>query len=1290
MRPSGSVAAEEPAPREEVSAQRVRTARPARSRRLMWILLAIALLALPFLSLPGRYVADTRDALWLDPGAYLGGVFGLWRNSPYLGDAQAVGLFFPMGVVVWLLHALGLSVWVAERLWHGLLLLTAAGATILLVDRMRGRRTVLTPLVAGLLYAMTPFTFGFGLTYSAAFLPYALLPLLLLITLRGAEEGGLLWPVAFGLTVVAMGGGNAPQVCAVATALLFALWLALADRGVRAGRVWRFTGLALLTAVGLNVYWLALLPLQGVSTGLSTSVGPGVPGWSLSETVRGLGAWQLAGGHLGPAAAPVRPYVAQPLLVAAGFAVPVLALISAWRVRWRFRLFFLLLGIAAAFVVTGAFPASNPTPFGALLKWLSDHTGGSETNALAVGAMAALNLSLAVLVGIAAEPAVQALGRLRYATVFRAVALVAVAVLVAINALPLLSGNAYDERLSLRSIPAYWTSALARLRQEAGSERIYFAPGTNAAIYRWGTVRDGMAAATLTPGAIEPDAFGFGSAYTANILRAAEQPYVGGTGASGAARLLRYLGAGNVVLQNDLDWQRARTARPADLHVLLRNPDIRREIGFGQPGQNTTAPLPRGVPTDPRRAFEERLAPVEILSVRNPVQPVRAEGPDPVIVSGDGFGIAEAANAGLLSSAQPILYSGLLKPGDLTALMTGSNPTLIVTDSNRRRVWSFATPSGMYSSTLPANAGAGSDAPASSSRQAIAFGLFDGRLDTQSVAVYPGLASIAASAYGSPLRLTPQFRPANAFDGDPHSWWVVGPDRNPVGAWIRATFDAPRTLGSMSITTPAAGAGPRVRSVEIDFSDGSAIDRRLRPQGVTGIRFPARTTSWIQVRIASAVRGTLPRPRGVAIADIGVPGLAAAELIQIPTDMFAIAAKAKGGVGGLAGLPLTYLFERARTGASRDRDEELRIARRFEVPTTRSFALAGAAHLNRLAADQQIDALAYGDQPVTVSSSSRLFNLPALRGSAAFDGDPSTGWIPSGRIGQWVQADFPPHQIDSIVVHVDTSHLRTPILKLRARFADGSTVDGRLQNLSDGTIKMSFPPVVTSSVRLTIESVFLPSGSKPKPSEITEVEIPDVPAVAADGKAPLPCASGDDFTVDGHPVPVRLQGTQGDLIRGRNLPLATCDGSQISLNAGTHDLVGGGALQPDAVSLASAGGVLSQPAQLPSTSASSPVAGRYVIDVHGATSPYYLVLGQSDVPGWHASIDGTDLGPPVLLDGYSAGWYVTKTGSYTVTATFGPQTVYTAGLVVSGAVLVGLALLIVLVLARERRRRRAS
>jgi hypothetical protein len=46
--------------------------------------------------------------------------------------------------------------------------------------------------------------------------------------------------------------------------------------------------------------------------------------------------------------------------------------------------------------------------------------------------------------------------------------------------------------------------------------------------------------------------------------------------------------------------------------------------------------------------------------------------------------------------------------------------------------------------------------------------------------------------------------------------------------------------------------------------------------------------------------------------------------------------------------------------------------------------------------------------------------------------------------------------------------------------------------------------------------------------------------------------------------------------------------------------------------------------------------------VAGATEPFWLVLGQSRSPGWHAHlVGGRDLGPPQLVDGYANGWLVT-------------------------------------------------
>ena len=66
------------------------------------------------------------------------------------------------------------------------------------------------------------------------------------------------------------------------------------------------------------------------------------------------------------------------------------------------------------------------------------------------------------------------------------------------------------------------------------------------------------------------------------------------------------------------------------------------------------------------------------------------------------------------------------------------------------------------------------------------YDLFGDRNSTQTVAEYPGLASITASESGAALRSSPEFRPANAFDGNHHTVWQVGDNDDPRGSWIQA------------------------------------------------------------------------------------------------------------------------------------------------------------------------------------------------------------------------------------------------------------------------------------------------------------------------------------------------------------------------------------------------------------------------------------------------------------------------------------------------------------------------
>ena len=139
---------------------------------------ALAWLAyVPFLaSSPGRVVADTKQYLYLDPGRFLASALWLWDPHVAAGTVphQQIGYLFPMGPYFWLMDAVGVPDWVAQRLWLGTIsLLAALGARWLF--RMLGvRRT--GALAGALVYMLTPYQLAFTARISVLLLAWAGLP----------------------------------------------------------------------------------------------------------------------------------------------------------------------------------------------------------------------------------------------------------------------------------------------------------------------------------------------------------------------------------------------------------------------------------------------------------------------------------------------------------------------------------------------------------------------------------------------------------------------------------------------------------------------------------------------------------------------------------------------------------------------------------------------------------------------------------------------------------------------------------------------------------------------------------------------------------------------------------------------------------------------------------------------------------------------------------------------------------------------------------------------------------
>lgn len=1254
-----------------------------RRRRLLILGLAVLCFVPLLLASPGRFVADTKLPVWTATSRYVVNSLKVWQESPYLGNEQHDGILFPMAAVVAVLRATGLPLWVVERLWHGLLLFLAAWGMVVLVDTVWSRRPGMAHGVAAVAYALNPYTLGFGVHGSAVFLPYALLPLLLAVWIRGLRRpAGWAWPALVALVFFCMGGGNgAPQVYTLIPLVAYLLWAVFVERTVGLGQALAFGLKAAVLAVAINLYWLVGLTTQGVSNDIAFSEQPNVINVtsSFSENLRLLGFWGFYGfDRFGPWYPAMQRFLGSPLLTLGSFALPAAAFLGAWRSRWRMRALFVLLAVLGVVVMAGIYPVHDPTPFGRALRSAYASVPGFSGLRTTYKFGATLALATALLAGVAAAGAWTWLRRTG-AWKRAGVAVLAVVLLgLVADAYPLWRGNLYPRFRTMTGIPAYWTQAVRSIERGVGQGRAFFAPGGLFTYYAWGGPGGGIAEATPQLRSVRRAAIPVMERYGSNLLAAVEQPYQLGPRVPGAtAALLRRLGVTLVVVQNDVNFARSNTARPSDMLVLSAEPGLGREASFGRPGQFVPGSGPTG-PKDRRlAAAEHRLPPIEVLRVADPAPVLRAESGPPLVVSGDGFGLPSVVAAGLLGKDQPFLYSGTLRPADLEA-MASEGPSFVVTDSNRRRQWTFSGVRLNASYTLPAGEGG----------PRVGYNLFGGRLDTQSVATLDGAAAVSASAYGSAFEQQPWFRPALAFDADPATAWTVN-GLGVEGQWVRIDLERPLTVGQVTLTPYQGQPGTRsVASANLEFSDGTVVSRPVARTPTT-VAFVPRRVSWLRVRITGVRTGLFGGP--VGFREISVPGVRVRESVRVPTDLFDAASRTSTGRALMDVAPLSYVFR--RSGGGPVPDEERGIDRIFTAPAERSFELSGGVRLDPAAPDQDLDLLLRGPSDVIASSSGRAGNSAAARASLALDGNPATGWTAAGTKGQWMQAKFPPHQVGGLSLRTFTDRAHSQVTSVRLDLSDGTSLVRTVPG--SGLLKVAFSPRNLRSVRVTVLSAGVDAslgGTRP-PAGIAELSIPgvSVPSPPPPG-TPLPCYRGGGVRLDGHRLAVRVAGAARGLLRGRTLPLATCDGKLVRLQPGEHHLVVSGVLQPSSVSLespnakpapAAAGSAREPGAAGPSLRVTSTISG-YRVAVSGASAPFYLVLGQNASTGWRASIGGRAFPRSLVLDGYSAGWRVDRTGDFTVEIAYAAQARQNLAYVVSAA---ALPVVLVLVVVGWRRRR---
>ncbi len=619
---------------------------------------------------------------------------------------------------------------------------------------------------------------------------------------------------------------------------------------------------------------------------------------SWSESIRGLGMWTMYGEGWGrlPTSS-FAAYLTNPAVVAATWALPAAAVLGAAVSRARARLAPVLLLAVALPVMVGLHPPASPTPFGRALAWAFAEVPGAIAFRTTNKAGALWALAVAVLAGLGAAAAARRPGWTRVA-----VAAGGVAVLVGATA-PAWTGDLHPTTLT---VPGYWRAAAADAGAGDPATRVLFLPGQSLARYRWGHEGvDDLDAVLFDREVVWRPTVPAGSRAAANALAALDVTLNDGGLPPGAlSAFARYLGAGEILVRHDTEWERVGAARPAVLDAAVAaEPGLEPAASYGPPGSTTVAPAGGGSLVRPDPA-EAALPPLRRVTVADPRPVVRAEpAAGTLLVDGDGFAVPALARARLLDGAPPFRYLGDLDaPGLAAALADGGR--IVLTDSNRRRTWDVQQAGRAHSPTLAAE----DPLDPATSRT-----LFLDR-DAQTVARGVG-GTVSATASGSPFAPTPVGAPALAFDGDPSTAWTFGGFGTADGQSVTLRLPAPALVSRLTLD-PTREAGVRIAAVRVTLG-GRSVDRPLPGDGAVTLDLPPTRTDTLRVEV-TATRGAGQNP--VGFREIAVPGARVDTVARLPRTLAVLAAQLDGpGRAALAAAPSTCCSPARRASATTPR-----------------------------------------------------------------------------------------------------------------------------------------------------------------------------------------------------------------------------------------------------------------------------------------------------------------------------------------------------------------------------------
>ncbi|HEY7630376.1 MAG TPA: alpha-(1-_3)-arabinofuranosyltransferase family protein, partial [Thermoleophilaceae bacterium] len=843
---------------------------------------------------PGWATSDTKIDLHVEPVRFLSEVASAWTPDGTLGQVwsgQYSGYLWPMGPFFALFHAIGLSPWLVERLWLGLILALTAWGTVRLLDALLDRPRGVAHLTAGLMVMVNPYVVVFTNRTTFFLLGLAALPWLLLAVHRGLEQPrGWWWPAAVALIVTSMGGGVNATVTAfmLVGALLLLLYEPLV-LGVPWSAVRGFCLRAAPLALLASLWWIFPV-LVAAKYGLNFLPFTEHPGsiWattSVPESLRLMGYWISYlgvgyGGHIKPYFSDSGLLLFNPFVVVATLLVPALALAGfVWTRRWRFGPFFLLLVLAGLLLMGAGWPEGTPLRRG--LNFTYNHFSAVQFLRTTYKAGPLVGLAIACLGGVAVATL---WGRFRQSPPRRAALAAGVVVLLALSAWPLVTGRGIDKQVSWKNVPAAWTDAAHDLNSQLPrSSRAVVLPGQAFAFYNWGgTVDPILPALTKRPVSVrnvppyaDPHAVDLFWTIDSQVQQQRLTP-------GQLPPLLGLIGARSVITGTDDNTDRSGGMAPADAARTLAP-----QLGAADKRYGPTSIF--------RPAAGELGAPLPLPQVRRYDLPsarpiVRVEAVSgQTLLDGSGEGIASLAAMGGLPASAALRYAGDESPEQIRAAAASAG-NVVITDSNRRQAY--------VASRTRQNTGEVLTASDPLSADAATLNPFPDRgSDAQTVAVYQGASYIRAPSNPG-FSQFPEHRPFAAFDGSTSTFWQADPATPDSEPWIEIGFDSPRAVDHIDVLPHV---DPRAAVDKLDI----AGHRYTVHPGWNRLALHLPPVSSLRISIPKTANAKKQGDYAGGLNEVRVPGVHVTEALRLPV----LAENALAG-RDLNGTGLTYLFSR--------------------------------------------------------------------------------------------------------------------------------------------------------------------------------------------------------------------------------------------------------------------------------------------------------------------------------------------------------------------------------------------